>query len=171
MIGFSIVNYVWTLYVSSYSLSFLILCTDFFCHSRYSSNVCQIYSNIHFPKVPLNFKNYIDRFHILLNWLPNLSKQASKQTNKTCFECITSHIRIVGRDKILSGHFQEKIIYGNEEYPLSGANLITQKKSQVGDKCLSQILNSRLWGICQQSIDILLMGWSHLGRIPGTLLA
>lgn len=89
--------------------------------------VAYIFQNFHLIK-----KKYTDRLHIL-SWIPSLSKPASKLTNKTCFECITLHKRITERNKTLSEQCQKKILSGNEEYMLSGANLITWKKIQMGE--------------------------------------
>lgn len=49
---------------------------------------------------------------------------------------LTFYLRTVGRNKTLSGQFQEEIISGNEEGMRSGADLVAQKKIQGEEKGL-----------------------------------
>lgn len=58
-----------------------------------------------------------------------VSKQANKQDKKET-QCLLSEFFLYkkGRNKTLSGQFQDKIISRNKECMLSGADLTTQKK-------------------------------------------
>ena len=62
-----------------------------------------------------------------------VSKQENKET-----QCLLSEFFLYKKEgnKTLSGQFQDKILSRNKECMLSGADLTTQKKIQVGEKCL-----------------------------------
>ena len=67
-----------------------------------------------------------------------VSQQENKET-----QCLLSEFFLYkkGGNKT-SGQFQDKILSRNKECMLSGADLTTQKKIQVGEKCLPRFHHS-----------------------------